>query len=77
MDDVRSSNTSLISSATVTMKNCSNINQSAKHNEEYCQGDAWKTSLTEIIGEENGKSIDLNFELTPIGLPSKDPLSIN
>ncbi|TYH32752.1 hypothetical protein ES332_D13G011100v1 [Gossypium tomentosum] len=72
MDDVRSRNTSLIS-----MKNCSNINQSAKHNEEYCQGDAWKTSLTEIVGEENGKSIDLNFELTPIGLPSKDPLSIN
>ncbi|MBA0631361.1 hypothetical protein Godav_000242 [Gossypium davidsonii] len=54
------------------MKNCSNINQSAKHNGEYCQGDAWKTSLTEIVGEENGKSIDLNFELTPIGLPSKD-----
>ncbi|MBA0751268.1 hypothetical protein Gogos_000204 [Gossypium gossypioides] len=77
MDDVRSSNTSLISSATVTMKNCSNINQSAKHNEEYCQGDAWKRSLTEIVREENEKSIDLNFELTPIGLPSKDPLSIN
>ncbi|MBA0727120.1 hypothetical protein Golax_000139 [Gossypium laxum] len=80
MDDVRSSNTSLIS-----MKNCSNINQSAKHNESlmvrlvyfYLQGDVRKISLTETIGEENGKSIDLNFELTPIDLPPKDPLSTN
>ncbi|KAK5770119.1 hypothetical protein PVK06_046269 [Gossypium arboreum] len=44
---------------------------------EYCQGDAWKTSLTEIVGEKNRKSIDLNYELTLIGLPLKDPLSIN
>ncbi|MBA0727121.1 hypothetical protein Golax_000140 [Gossypium laxum] len=80
MDDVRSSNTSLISSATVTMKNCSNI----KHNElfldffkEYHRGDARKISLTETVKEEKGKIIDLNSELTPIGLPPKDPLSTN
>ncbi|MBA0782377.1 hypothetical protein Gotri_000266 [Gossypium trilobum] len=77
MDDVRSSNTSLISSATITMKNCSNINQSAKHNEEYHRGDARKISLTKTVGEEKGKIIDLNSELIPISLPPKDPLSTN
>ncbi|PPS02807.1 hypothetical protein GOBAR_AA17860 [Gossypium barbadense] len=65
MDDVRSSNTSLISSANVTVKNCSNINKSAKHNEEPRQGVARKRSLIETGEEENGRSIDLNVELTP------------
>ncbi|PPS02810.1 hypothetical protein GOBAR_AA17863 [Gossypium barbadense] len=73
MDDVRFSNTSLISNATVSMKNCSNINQSVKHDE----GDARKISLTETIKEEKGKIIDLNSKITPIGMPLKDPLSTN
>ncbi|KAG4164348.1 hypothetical protein ERO13_A13G009750v2 [Gossypium hirsutum] len=77
MDDVRFSNTSLISNATVSMKNCSNINQSVKHDEEYRQGDARKISLTETVKEEKGKIIDLNSKITPIGMPPKDPLSTN
>ncbi|KAB1993185.1 hypothetical protein ES319_D13G011800v1 [Gossypium barbadense] len=43
----------------------------------YLQGDVRKISLTETIGEENGKSVDLNSELTSIDLPPKDPLSTN
>ncbi|KAB2046925.1 hypothetical protein ES319_A13G010400v1 [Gossypium barbadense] len=77
MDDVRSSNTSLISSANVTVKNCSNINKSAKHNEEPRQGVARKRSLIETGEEENGRSIDLNVELTPTGQAPKDRLSSN
>ncbi|KAH1030432.1 hypothetical protein J1N35_042606 [Gossypium stocksii] len=77
IDDVRSSNTSLISSANNTMKNCSNINQIANHNEEYRQGNYRKRSLTETSEEENGRNIDLNIELTPIGSPLKDCLSTN
>ncbi|KAG8493252.1 hypothetical protein CXB51_010739 [Gossypium anomalum] len=77
MDDVRSTNTTLISSVNDTTKNCSNINQSAKHNEEYHQVDARKICLIEIGKEENERSIDLNLELTPTGLPSKICLSTN
>ncbi|PPD81312.1 hypothetical protein GOBAR_DD21763 [Gossypium barbadense] len=68
IDDVRSSNSSLISSANDTMKNCSNINQSANHNER---------SLTETGEEENGRNIDLNLELTLIDSPPEDCLSTN
>ncbi|KAL1124948.1 hypothetical protein V6Z11_A13G009700 [Gossypium hirsutum] len=91
MDDVRFSNTSLISNATVSMKNCSNINQRIHFNlstfyvpvafldvfKEYRQGDARKISLTETVKEEKGKIIDLNSKITPIGMPPKDPLSTN
>ncbi|TYG84893.1 hypothetical protein ES288_A13G008600v1 [Gossypium darwinii] len=77
IDDVRSSNTSLISSANDTMKNCSNINQTANHNKEYRQGNYRKRSLTETGEEENGRNIYSNLELTPIGSPPKDCLSTN
>ncbi|TYG35802.1 hypothetical protein ES288_D13G012300v1 [Gossypium darwinii] len=77
IDDVRSSNSSLISSANDTMKNCSNINQSANHNEEYRQGTYEKRSLTETGEEENGRNIDLNLELTLIDSPPEDCLSTN
>ncbi|MBA0844679.1 hypothetical protein Goarm_023286, partial [Gossypium armourianum] len=41
------------------------------------QGVARKRSLTETGEEENGRSIDLNVELTPTGQPPKDRLSTN
>ncbi|KAL1124946.1 hypothetical protein V6Z11_A13G009500 [Gossypium hirsutum] len=92
IDDVRSSNTSLISSANDTMKNCSNINQTANHNKilhvNPCKAESMvkirqnlgnyrKRSLTETGEEENGRNIYLNLELTPIGSPPKDCLSTN
>ncbi|KAB2046928.1 hypothetical protein ES319_A13G010700v1 [Gossypium barbadense] len=64
MDDVRFSNTSLISNATVSMKNCSNINQSVKHDEEISSASLSEMSRMLLNQQDfSGEEIEFNFPM--------------
>ncbi|GMJ11842.1 hypothetical protein HRI_004853400 [Hibiscus trionum] len=78
IEDEKSSTTSLISTANLPIKDeGSTTNPTPKNNKERRDGNARKRSFTEIGEEENGKNVDLNLRLTPLGLRLKDRFSSN